>query len=579
MATFINNIGYLVEMMANDSGQALLGTKFAYVGKVFIPLAFVMFVMQYCEVKTPPKIAGVLAVFHFSIIAMVFTCQSNKLFYTDISYTEEGLFPHNVYGHGIFYNIYTVLLVFYLLVILVTVIRTLVREHQKKRRIQMYYMLASAICAILGFIIFLSGISKGYDTTSISYMIATVFMTISLAKYDLLDTMELVRDYVIDNLSSGIIATDENDRIIYCNRTLKEFYPDFSTNGNNILHGLIDTYNDKEVVKINDRFYQSEYKKLLRNDKYRGHIIILSDITDSYNYSMLMKKMTEIDSLTGLFNRFAYEYHLSELKKQEFLPENLILFEMDVNGLKKVNDSLGHDAGDELIKDTAECISKAVFAYGECYRTGGDEFTAVISAENADPSKIKNAIETNAKKISESRDYEVSISVGYCALKDHKDADLEILEKNADKMMYREKENYYISKGIDRRTQNATFPEICDSYIKILKVDLATDLYEIIKMNIDEKDDKFGFSRNFSEWIRGFADSGMIYGGDLSEYTRKTNIAYLREYFQEGHKSMNIYYRRVVGNIFRKVMLEMIPAKEYSEKEPVVFLYVKDIDC
>ncbi|MBR5705734.1 MAG: diguanylate cyclase, partial [Deltaproteobacteria bacterium] len=58
-------------------------------------------------------------------------------------------------------------------------------------------------------------------------------------------------------------------------------------------------------------------------------------------------------------------------------PEDLAVFSIDVNGLKTVNDSLGHDAGDELIRGAADCISAAFGQTGKCYRTGGDEFVVL----------------------------------------------------------------------------------------------------------------------------------------------------------------------------------------------------------
>ena len=107
---------------------------------------------------------------------------------------------------------------------------------------------------------------------------------------------------------------------------------------------------------------------------------------------MLMKKMTEIDSLTGLYNRFAYEYRISEIKKKEIPLDNLILFAMDINGLKEVNDVKGHDAGDAMIYDAAQCILRGIGSYGDCYRVGGDEFMAVIMNQDVDPYLIARKI-------------------------------------------------------------------------------------------------------------------------------------------------------------------------------------------
>ena len=55
------------------------------------------------------------------------------------------------------------------------------------------------------------------------------------------------------------------------------------------------------------------------------------------------------------------------------LSENFVYASIDVNGLKIVNDEIGHAAGDELIKGAADCMTKAFGSYGKVYRTGGDE--------------------------------------------------------------------------------------------------------------------------------------------------------------------------------------------------------------
>ena len=182
----------LIEIIAHDKEQILLGTKFAYVGKVFIPLTFFLFVMQYCEIVIPKKVQLLLAVFHLSIAFMVFSYPLQRWFYTDVEYTTDGLFPHNIHGHGVMYNIYTVSLVLYFIVIFAVVVGILRKERRKKRRIQMYYMLACIFCALAGFAAFLLEVTGGYDTTSLSYAICTIFMAIALGRYDLLETIEFM---------------------------------------------------------------------------------------------------------------------------------------------------------------------------------------------------------------------------------------------------------------------------------------------------------------------------------------------------------------------------------------------------
>lgn len=577
IATLVNNIGALVEIIEREKEQILLGTKFSYVGKVFIPLTFFLFIMQYCEIKIPKKVQLLLTLFHISIALIVFSYPLQNWFYTDVEYSTEGLFPHNIYGHGVMYNVYTGSLVLYFIVILVVVIGILVKEKRRKRKIQMCYMLACVICAMAGFVLFLLGVTKGYDTTSLSYALCAVFMAIALAKYDLIDTVELARNYVIDNLALGIIALDEDNRIIYFNEPLQDMYPNFLENGNAIVNDLISMSEEKKVVTIEDKVYKPKFKVLNSNGKYRGHILTLNDITDNYSYTQLMKKMTEIDSLTGLYNRFAYEYRISEMKKTGNWLDNLILLAMDVNGLKAVNDSKGHDVGDAMIYDAAQCILRGVGTFGQCYRVGGDEFIALITQAGVDPEAVKLKIKEEAADCHK-EDYFVSIAIGYAVAHENTDTCLDDLEKLADKRMYQDKENFYISKGVNRRTKEENYRVLCDSYLKILKANLESGEFDIIKMDIWEKDETCGFSRNLQTWLMTSAKCHMVHQDDMEMFLEKTNLHTLREQFAENNtQPVRIMYRRLVMDSYHNVMLEIVPGKEYSDIQPMVYLYVKDM--
>ncbi|MBQ8082140.1 MAG: diguanylate cyclase, partial [Clostridia bacterium] len=78
----------------------------------------------------------------------------------------------------------------------------------------------------------------------------------------------------------------------------------------------------------------------------------------------------DTDALTGLFSRNAYSRTLKKLDEAGRLPKDLAAFTIDINGLKTVNDSLGHEAGDELIRGAAACIVNALGTGRSCYRTG-----------------------------------------------------------------------------------------------------------------------------------------------------------------------------------------------------------------
>lgn len=98
-------------------------------------------------------------------------------------------------------------------------------------------------------------------------------------------------------------------------------------------------------------------------------------------------------------------------------------------------------------------------------------------------------------------------------------------------------------------------------------------------MDISEQKPEKGFSDKISVWLKSFGETGQVHPDDLDEYYEKTNLSYLEEYFSSHKTSIHIFYRRKYDEGFKNVMMEMIPADDYSEDNKTLFLYVKNIDC
>ncbi len=157
----------------------------------------------------------------------------------------------------------------------------------------------------------------------------------------------------------------------------------------------------------------------------------------------------ERDALTGVKSRFAY---LEALKGFEAdLPENLAVFLLDVNGLKAVNDSLGHEAGDELLCAAADCIKESVKKHGEVYRIGGDEFVVFAAMTKEEVSSILADLKKRTDLWVGQKCNSLSLSVGCVLAREHPGDSAEKLVKLADESMYDQKRKYYQEIGRDRR--------------------------------------------------------------------------------------------------------------------------------
>lgn len=109
-----------------------------------------------------------------------------------------------------------------------------------------------------------------------------------------------------------------------------------------------------------------------------AQVISSVDITENKRNEELIRQMAQRDALTGLANRYRLGEDLNFLMPHwiDSQEEGYIIF-FDLNGFKAVNDTLGHDAGDELLTQIGEFILKGPGVADDCYRYGGDEFVII----------------------------------------------------------------------------------------------------------------------------------------------------------------------------------------------------------
>lgn len=446
----INNFGYLLEITGKTSAEMLVGTKVEYLGKVFIPYALLLFIVQYFELKIPTIINTLLVSYHTAIFILVFTCDYHDLFYKSVRFTTEGLFPHNIYEYGIFYKIYAISLVSYMLLFLAYIIYKLIKNTNKKKGMQMVIIFLTAGVPMLSYVIYMTGITRGYDCTSVAYLICTILMVVAIINYDLLEVIEAVGDYISDNITAGLIAVDMDGNYVYNNAPALEMYPDLKNNSKMILEDIIEKEKNSDLIKTGDSVYKIKSTNLTSKYRELGRLYILDDITEEYLYNENIKQVALTDGLTGVGNRSAFEKAIAEYAGKR-INSDFIYVAMDINGLKMVNDTYGHTAGDELIVAASDCIKRSLGEYGNIYRTGGDEFIAMINAKPEEYTIAREMLTTLINSWTGDIDEELVISVGAASHEEFPEYTALELAKEADSRMYADKRYYYIKTGKDRR--------------------------------------------------------------------------------------------------------------------------------
>lgn len=165
----------------------------------------------------------------------------------------------------------------------------------------------------------------------------------------------------------------------------------------------------------------------------------------------LQQHQLETDELTGVYSRHAYNLALKKLDESEVLPADLAVFTVDINGLKQVNDRLGHEAGNELIRGAADCIRDTLCEDGKCYRTGGDEFVVLACMDHREAERSLADLQERANHWHGKTVQALSLAAGFALAAEHDGLTVEKLVGESDLVMYEAKAAYYRQSGRDRR--------------------------------------------------------------------------------------------------------------------------------
>lgn len=263
----------------------------------------------------------------------------------------------------------------------------------------------------------------------------------------------------ISKVVSNTYGADESMKNIRDLTVEKEYYDDAAEFMD--LHTMAERMQNKKI--ISEEFmskaigwYRASFIAIEADEEgYPTKVLYVTQNIDKQKRKeeeLIIKSNT--DGLTGFYNRMAYE-EMVQAHHDIVMDEDFVYVSFDVNGLKPVNDNLGHAAGDELLIGAAACIKQCFGPYGRLYRIGGDEFIAIIFADELQLQRIKKDFDGVMKSWSGKHVKSLSISCGYVTKRETDANSIHMIAKIADKRMYEAKDEYYRITGLQRRMGNA----------------------------------------------------------------------------------------------------------------------------
>jgi diguanylate cyclase (GGDEF)-like protein len=191
---------------------------------------------------------------------------------------------------------------------------------------------------------------------------------------------------ILENAGCGIYVADYHTRsILFTNQRFNDLFAKSAKAGR--LEEMI--FSEKEIARNHyyeevyaveeDRWFDVHKTEISWVDGRRVCLCTLYDITDKKVYQKKIENQANNDFLTGLFNRMRCEQDLGHFirRAQSVEGEGELLY-LDLDDFKHINDGLGHQYGDVLLKAISHSLQKVSGVENTCYRMGGDEFIVII---------------------------------------------------------------------------------------------------------------------------------------------------------------------------------------------------------
>ena len=256
-------------------------------------------------------------------------------------------------------------------------------------------------------------------------------------------------EMILDNVGCAIYVTDKNTgNRLFANRKLQNtFAKELKENKfAGLLQRGVSSGNDSGLYEIyhleRERWYDLIFKEISWVDGREAVIYSLYDITDKKLYQRKIEQQAYTDFLTGLYNRMCCERDLArQIDQAKKMNEVGALCYLDLDDFKHINDGLGHQYGDVLLKAISHSLQRIEGIQNNCYRMGGDEFVIVIPPEQY---RRFDRIEEDIRQIFakpwflKDTDYYCTMSMGIVTFPEYGDSVADLIKK-ADIAMYEAK--------------------------------------------------------------------------------------------------------------------------------------------
>ena len=346
IATLIYSVGSILMHYVESEESYYIFFMFTWAGKVGAVVTTLLFCVKICDNKLPVVITAIES--GLATIACVIIVTTNKtgLFYKGYYLVKEKGLTIIECEPGPLRAMWPATVIIVILTCLFMITKSLAKEKNIQKRKQYIVILMALVTEIaIGFLMELP-IGRYYDFNQLGFSLCIILVVFAIFHGNFMDAETMAKDYVIDELSAGVIAMDKDEMVAYYNKKILQVFPDMILDEHGVIAKIAKSVETGEPITIQDKIYNFEERKLVQNSSDRSKLYVMIDSTKHYQH---LRELEQEKQIADAANR----------AKSEFLASMSHEIRTPINAVLGMDEMILRECKDSTIKEYATDIQAA----------------------------------------------------------------------------------------------------------------------------------------------------------------------------------------------------------------------------
>lgn len=298
--SLVQNMGYLMELVAPDQSFASAAVNIENFGSAFIPICYCWFIYAYCYEKPPRKLLKLIAALDFTILPIIIF-NPHGLFYREMDWLSTSYGYHYLsIQYGPLYHSFLVIRIILPFALSIYALCRRILTHPNHAMVRQYtsFLIASTF-PVIALLAYTLKLTQVFDLTPVVLGLSLSLVVILVWSRRNYNFRHLAADMVLNNMADGVMVLDEHKRLVSYNAAATGIFDELDSSRKGDSISSLSSFREgmlredaAQSFAIHNRFYESHAKPIVDgNGKLQGYVMLVIDVTDTRNYIEEIKQV------------------------------------------------------------------------------------------------------------------------------------------------------------------------------------------------------------------------------------------------------------------------------------------------